>query len=123
MNEVTIGIFKILSVFVISFVFALIIFPLWYYVMMKFRLGKNIRAQGAPVFQAMHQKKAGTLAMGGVIVWLVPIVIGLLFFFIGRENAFGQWINFVDRRETYLPLALLALAGVLGGIDDFFVIF
>jgi len=50
-------------------------------------------------------------------------VIGLLFFFIGRENAFGQWINFVDRRETYLPLALLALAGVLGGIDDLFGIF
>jgi phospho-N-acetylmuramoyl-pentapeptide-transferase len=120
MDTLIIPLFKTISNFLISFLFTLLVFPLWYWVLLKYRLGKNIRTEGAPIFQSMHQKKAGTPTMAGLLIWLVPVFLGLFFLLLAKVNSFGEWINFVNRRETYLPLGFLAIAGILGAIDDLF---
>lgn len=118
MNPITLALFKTISNFLISFLFALLVFPLWYWILLKYRLGKNIRTEGAPIFQSMHQKKAGTPTMGGLIIWLTPLFLGLIFLALSKISEFSDWINFINRRETYLPLGFLAIAGILGAIDD-----
>lgn len=120
MSELAVPLFKTISNFVISFIFTLLVFPLWYWILLKFKLGKNIRTEGVPVFHNLHQKKAGTPTMGGLLIWLIPLFLGLVFFALSKVSGFGEWINFINRRETYLPLAFLAIAGILGAIDDLF---
>lgn len=123
MNDLTLHIFKVISSFLISFLLTLSVFPLWYYFLLRYRLGKNIRNSGAPIFQSLHQGKAGTPAMGGLLIWFVPLLLGLLLLGLAQFNEFGGWLNFIIRRETYLPLGFLVVAGIFGAIDDLLGIF
>src|SRR3989344_9648105 len=99
----------------IAFVVALIVTPLWY----KFLEGRSFRKQirpeeATPVFNNLHVKKAGTPTGGGIIIW--STVVGLaLFFWAGSWIFDGEWkyFNFINRAETYLPLAALLLSALV----------
>jgi UDP-N-acetylmuramyl pentapeptide phosphotransferase/UDP-N-acetylglucosamine-1-phosphate transferase len=57
--------------------------------------------------------------MGGVIIWIT--VLGLSFIFFVLNYFFDNfWKNFniVDRAQTYLPIAAMLIAAILGLIDD-----
>ena len=59
--------------------------------------------------------------MGGIIIW--STVLGLAFFFFIIQKfipGFASYFNFVNRAETYLPLAALFFAAIVGLIDDCF---
>ena len=108
-----------------AFFLALIITPFWARVMQKYRLGKQMRsAEHAPVFNGLHKNKEGTPTTGGVIIWLTVVLLILIFFFLSRIID-GPWskFNFLERGQTYLPLAALVIAGVLGFADDIFGVF
>ncbi|MEY4731742.1 MAG: phospho-N-acetylmuramoyl-pentapeptide transferase [Candidatus Parcubacteria bacterium] len=83
---------------------------------------KQIRTkEAAPVYNQFHEKKAGTPNAGGIIIWTT--VGGLALLFALMDMLFdGQWnyFNFIDRRETYLPLATFLGAAVIGIVDDWF---
>jgi phospho-N-acetylmuramoyl-pentapeptide-transferase len=73
------------------------------------------------VYSKLHEKKAGTPTAGGVIIW--GTVVGLAFLFWALSSVFGGvWdtLNFVNRRETYLPLAALFFTALLGLLDDWY---
>jgi phospho-N-acetylmuramoyl-pentapeptide-transferase len=57
---------------------------------------------------------------GGVLVWVTTIAFALCFWFILKieSNDMTQFLNFVDRRETFIPLGTLFFGSVLGLIDD-----
>ncbi len=57
----------------------------------------------------MHESKAGTPTMAGVLIWGVVAIITLLF----------NW----TRSQTYLPLFALVSVGLLGAVDDLYNIF
>ncbi len=119
--DTTINLFRIVSLFFVSFLAALAAFPAWYYGLLRWRLGKHIRsADGAPVFHSLHAKKSGTPTMGGLLIWAVPIILALLMLLLAQTGDFGRWLNIISRRETYLPLAFLAVAGIIGALDDLF---
>src|SRR3989338_2005605 len=110
---------RVLIMFALSFLVAL-------YFLEKFDIRKkNIRDAGsAPVFHQLHKGKSGTVTMAGVIVWVTVLGIALFFFaFKGFLNGFAEYFNFVDRAETYLPLAALFLAALLGMADDLLGVF
>ena len=93
----------------ISFVIALLITPLWFKFLKNYKFGKQLR-DGAetPVFAELHKNKAGTPTGGGIIIW--STVIGMAIFFDVMRHLFGggwTYFNFVDRAETYLPIAAL----------------
>ncbi|MEK7188122.1 MAG: hypothetical protein AAB691_04740 [Patescibacteria group bacterium] len=114
---------RIIGLMATAFLVTLFITPLWYQVLQKYHIGKQIRpAENAPVFHKFHEKKTGTPTAGGVIIWGTVIGLALLFalldaLFGGISRQFG-FINFIDRGETYLPLATLLIAALLGLVDD-----
>lgn len=93
-----------------AFVLGILIAPAFTNFLYKNKLGKKIRKtstldnQKAPIFYKYHKGKENTPTMGGLLIWVVVVVLTIIF-------------NF-SRAETYLPLFTLAAAGVIGAIDD-----
>lgn len=113
---------RIITVTTLAFLAALIVTPLWLRILERWGFGKSIRpTEDTPVFSQLHQKKAGTLNSGGVIIWGTVVVIAVVLWLLGGlfGGIFG-FLSFVSRAETYLPLAALVLAGTLGFLDDWF---
>jgi len=105
-----------------GFVVALVTTPLWLKALKKHHIEKQIRsATNAPVYNRFHEKKAGTPTAGGLIIWVTVIglalVLGVLHFFFD-----GTWgyLDFIDRGETYLPLATLLITALIGLVDDWY---
>ncbi len=113
---------RIMILTTVAFLVALAVTPFWYRFLEKNHVSKQIRdSSKAPIFHKFHEKKSGTPTAGGVIIWAT--VLGLAFLFLVMTAVFDgpwQYLNFVNRAETYLPLAALFLAAVLGLLDDWF---
>jgi len=118
-NEIFLNLIKIVSLGIFSFLASLLLVPIYLKLALKFKLGDKPHRQGAPIATQTLKEKAGTPTMAGVIIWLPPIILALLILIF--KNIFGgvfEFLNFVSRRETYLPLAGLFLGGFFGLIDD-----
>ncbi len=113
---------KIISVFLLSFATAIALTPIVLRLLKKFGVKKQIKtAEAAPVFASLHSKKAGTPTMGGIIIWASVIIVLIITTL--AANIFGgrfEHLNFLNRAETYLPIAALIFAAIVGLIDDIF---
>jgi len=77
--------------------------------MRRLRLGKQIRLEGPTT----HQSKMGTPAMGGILI-VVSVVL------VTAVVTIGQLIQNIEIAESVLvPLVVLVLYAILGGIDDY----
>src|SRR3989344_3923977 len=116
---------RVLGLSTISFLTALLLTPLAVKLLYKFHFNKQIRSQEqAPVFYALHKKKENTPTMGGLVIWIS--VLGLALIFSALDWLFGgfwNYLNFVDRAQTYLPIAAMLAAALLGLIDDLMGVF
>lgn len=83
--------------------------------------GSGIGGGGTPLFDELHkEREVSTPRMGGVLIW--SSVLATAFFFWCAAQFGVQWwilLDFVIRRETWLPLFALATGGLLGFLDDF----
>jgi len=104
----------------ISFLVALIFTPIFGRFLRKHKLGKQIRlSEATPIFAKFHQKKEGVPTMGGVIIWATVLGLALIFFLLNHFfDGIFNYLNFVDRAQTYLPIAALLFAALIGLIDD-----
>lgn len=90
---------------VVAFVIAIFWTPIWTNFLYKNKLGKRIRdSKDAPIMSKLHEKKAGTPTMGGILIWVTTAVLTLIF-------------N-LERSSTWLPLFCLVATGIVGAIDD-----
>jgi len=107
---------RVLGLALLGFFSALVITPLITPLLLK----KQMRTSAdAPIYAKLHAHKTDTPTMGGVIIWLT--VLGLAGLFWGLSLLFGGWfdfLNFVDRGQTYLPIASMLIAAFLGATDD-----
>jgi len=88
----------------------------------KYGIGKGIRdSKAAPIFAKLHQKKAGTPTMGGILVWGTTFFLIILFFYLAKffDGRF-TYLNFLSRQQTWLPLGALLVSAIVGLIDDLF---
>ena len=62
--------------------------------------------------------------MGGVIIWLTVVILTVVFYVL-HVGADGFWskMNFLSRSQTWLPLAFLVVAALVGMADDLMGIF
>lgn len=111
---------RIFTVAALAFFVALAMEPLWMRVLRKhFSRGKQIAKEGAPIASALHQKKEGTPTMGGFIIWTTVVILTFLFFVLHfTVDGFWSRMNFLSRPQTWLPLAFLIGAGLVGMADD-----
>jgi len=99
---------------------AFLIAILWAPSLIKFlratKMGKGIRsAEEAPIYAQLHAKKAGTPTMGGILIWVTVL---LLAFLPSILPGFDD-INFLSRKETWLPLGALVASALVGLVDDY----
>ncbi len=115
---------KVLIITAIAFVTAILLTPVLTHFLYKYKLGKNIRTSGAPVYTKLHQKKAGTPTMGGILIWATVLILILLFLILSKlfPDYFG-WMNFMSRSETWLPLFALIITALIGLVDDLMNVF
>lgn len=120
MDEITFQVIRILTLAFAAFVLAMALTPWLTHFLYKYRLGKQIRTQGAPVFASMHKSKEGTPTMGGVLIW---VTVSILIFGLALVEkllpggALGQF-GFLSRSQTLLPLGMMIFAALIGLGDD-----
>ena len=111
---------RIVTVSIISFAVAFTLAPIILRTLRRVKAGKQIRvSEESPIFSSLHKKKEGTPTMGGITIWLtLAIVTGVLWLMENLYDGFWGFLNFVDRGETFLPLAAFFIAALLGLFDD-----
>lgn len=117
---------RMLVLFAVSFLIALPLISFYIRLAKKFGLvKKNIRdSKTTPIFSRLHQNKRGIPTAGGLVIWGTVLFLAVLFLLLSRffGGAFS-YFNFVNRAQTYLPLAVMFFAGLIGLFDDFLGIF
>ncbi len=111
---------RVLLMTTLSFTVAMSLTPGWAALLYRLRLGKRIRASAAaPIFSRLHQHKAGTPTLGGVLVWGVTALLVLVFAVLARlqPDLFGQF-TFLNRAQTLLPFGALVATALVGLVDD-----
>ena len=97
--------FKMFWLALISFLIAIAWTPILTNFLYKNNIGKRIRdSKDAPIFAKLHEKKAGTPTMGGILIWVTTAILTLIF-------------N-LERSATWLPVFCLVATGIVGAIDD-----
>ena len=116
---------RVLGLSTISFLAALALTPAVVKLLYKFHFNKQLRSKElAPVFYELHKKKENTPTMGGIVIWATGLGLALVLFILGHLfGGFWNFLNFVDRAQTYLPLAAMFIAATLGLIDDLMGVF
>lgn len=114
---------RALIIFTITFVVALSWTPVLTHFLYKYKLGKRIRSsEEAPIMSKLHAKKAGTPTMGGVLIWVTVLVVILTLsavHFVWPESPLN-FLDFLSRSQTKLPLGILVVSALVGLVDDFF---
>lgn len=115
-------VFNVVRIFVVAtlaFFVTLALTPAWIKILYKYKLGKQLRTEGAPIFNRLHKAKEGTPTMGGVIIWITVTFLTLLFWYLSKSmNGFWSKVNFFSRGQTWLPLGALIIAAFFGLLDD-----
>jgi len=103
---------RILGTASAGFLLALMLTPAVLKLIDRWHLKKKIRSEKqAPVYANLHKNKAGTPTGGGMIIWLTILLLAIIF-------SFNPYLNFIDRAQTYLPLAALFVTALIGLFDD-----
>jgi len=105
----------------LGFFLTIVLTPLWMKVLHKYKLGKQLRTEGAPIFNQLHKSKEGTPTMGGVLIWATVAILTLLFWFLSKTvDGFWSKVNFFSRTQTWLPFGAMLVAAGFGFLDDLF---
>lgn len=112
---------RVMILATVAFLVALVVTPFVWKFLVNRGFSKNLReSKDAPVFYELHKKKIGVPTGAGIIIWLTVTILAFIFDALNHAfDGFWHYLSFIDRAETYLPLAALVLAGILGLIDDY----
>lgn len=119
---------RILIPFIVSFSIGIMFAPLLTHYLYQYRAWKKKSGKGkglgdgngTPLFDSLHkEREVSTPRMGGILVWGGVLITTLGLALLGM--LFGPpltLLNFVNRGQTWLPLAALVVGGVVGFVDD-----
>lgn len=113
---------RVLGLSMLAFLVAFTITPLVMRFILKINAKKQIKsAADAPIFNALHKSKEGTPVMGGIIVWATVLGVAAVIFILAEIfGGFWGYLDFIDRAQTYLPLAAMLFAALIGFLDDIY---
>ena len=114
-------IIKIFFFTALAFIIAIFWTPLLTHFLYKYKLGKRIRtAEAAPIMAQLHEHKAGTPTMGGLLIWVTTFILAIFFYYLARWTDWEIFdkLNFLTRSQTLLPLGALVASAIVGLFDD-----
>lgn len=108
---------------ILGFVLALALANPFIALLRKYKMGKNIRdiasdGKSAALYHALHNKKAGTPTMGGILIWGTTLIVIGLSRLLSLVGIFEH--SLLNRKETWLAVFTLVSVALLGVIDDLF---
>ena len=115
---------QILRIFILTstgFVLGIFATPVMTAILYKYKFGKSIRTSDkAPIMSAIHKKKSGTPTMGGMLIWMITIILAVILGLIAVfwPDSLLARLNFLSRSQTLLPIGLMVLGAVVGMYDD-----
>jgi phospho-N-acetylmuramoyl-pentapeptide-transferase len=124
-----VNVLKILVTGILAFGLAFAITPLWTKILYKYKIGIKIKTNDVTgkeltFVSKLHSNKSGTPTMGGVIVWLSVLILVFashwLLPWIAKitDTNFIARLDFLSRKQVWLPLFALIASGILGLFDD-----
>jgi phospho-N-acetylmuramoyl-pentapeptide-transferase len=124
--QLPINVLKIMGLAALSFILAIFLTPFLTHFLYKHKLWKknarkkSIDGKEIPIFEKFHQEGEVKIPrFGGILVWLVPLILAVLFFFLSKTNlGVFKKLNFLSRSQTWLPLFALVAASLIGLLDD-----
>ncbi len=125
-----INVLKVLVTGFVAFVLAFLLTPFWTNILYKKKLGIRIKTnsvdgEALSVVSTLHKVKNGTPTMGGVLIWGTVVILALSSHFIFPlladlfDTNFLARLDFLSRKQVWLPLFFLVTAGILGLVDDY----
>jgi len=118
----TFHVIKILILFAFSALIAVLWTPVLTHFLYKYKLWrkkprtKTIDGKPATVFHSLHKdKEVNTPRMGGLLIWVTTLFVIFLF---SALSPLIEGLDFLSREQTWLPLATLIAASLLGLGDD-----
>ncbi len=118
---------KFIGFFIFSFLIAAVLAPILIHYLYKYKAWKKqsrsrtIGGYETPIFQKFHaEKEVKTPRMGGILIWVTVLIVSVIAFLASYffPNSFMGKINFLSRKETWLPLFSLVASSLLGLADD-----
>jgi phospho-N-acetylmuramoyl-pentapeptide-transferase len=124
-----VNVLKILVTGIVAFVLAMAITPIWTHLLYKYKFGikiksKDVNGEKLTFVSKLHAHKSGTPTMGGVIMWVSVLILVFSSHYIFPYLAayfdvnFLARLDFLSRKQVWLPLFALTAAGILGLFDD-----
>jgi phospho-N-acetylmuramoyl-pentapeptide-transferase len=87
---------------------------------------KAMSGEKAEIFLSLHKERETSVPRGGGLLIWVSVTFVIFFVFILAKISEIWWLeklNFLSRKETWLPLFTLISASIVGLIDDIFVVY
>ena len=118
---------KVFGLLAVSFAAAVLWTPLLSRFLYKHKLWrKEVRTRSpdgtaTPLFSALHKDRETRVPrLGGVLIWATTLGVAFLLWAMAGvfDGPFWGKANFVSRNQTWLPLATLFAASLLGLADD-----
>lgn len=118
---------RVVIPFVLAFAAGIALAPILTHYLYRYRVWKKqggkkaFDGSDAAEFNRMHRDREGmTPRMGGILIWgtvaIVAFSLALLDQWVGEPFS---TLDFVNRGQTWLPLAALILGGIVGFVNDF----
>lgn len=127
------NVLKVFGLSAAAFFVGMVFTPIFARYLYKHKMWRNSVRQFAPdgfptpIFSELHKdREVGIPRLGGVLVWVVPLLIilffwALIYFF--PSYFILHKLNFLSRFQTWLPLFTLISASLVGLADDMLQIF
>ncbi len=128
MPDLAVDVIKIFFLGTIGFSLAFLFTPILTHFLYKYKLWKKevriktIDKQDLTFFKKFHSEgEVNIPRFGGLLIWVTTLFLIFVFFFISKITNIW-WLNnmnFLSRKETWLPLFALVSASLLGLVDDY----
>jgi phospho-N-acetylmuramoyl-pentapeptide-transferase len=121
---------KVLFPALVSFIIGIVIAPTvmrqleYYKVWKKKSVAKTIDGKEATITASLHNdEERHLLRMGGTVVWVSVFATALLFWLVSKfyPTSITEKLDFISRKQTWLPLMGMLVGALVGGIDDLLV--
>jgi phospho-N-acetylmuramoyl-pentapeptide-transferase len=126
MTLIAIDVIKILVLGFTSFLIAFFLVPPLTHFLYKYKLWeerkkeKSIDGQKLIVTPKIHAPAEKPVPrFGGLLIWMVPLIVSFFFLLLAQTGIpWLEKLNFLGPGQTWLPLAVLVGASLLGLLDD-----